>query len=236
MQTTHYKADENEAFRRAPHSDCTLEAHHDFADDVLGEKKPLQPAARSSQGVMNGIMLYTRGVEWVVFVWFAELLWIMFIIMGNSMEMWGSCPFEMGLTPVCKYCYSGSFITWGSVLVVLWFLNLYLYVLLCSRGFQCRLRTLGFVFRDNEAGGIPTTAIKLFLGLSGALVFWIIAGAFLLFLSNSCQYSSQIYLHHQRSPIMFNTAFATVMGLPFMLFFGRCSDVREIQRAYGDDA
>merc|ERR1719213_268773 len=98
---------------------------------------PLQPATRAGQGVLNGIMIYTRGSEWILFVW------IMFVVMANSMEMWGSCPFEMGLTPVCKYCYSQSFVSWNFVMTAMWFLHLYLYVLLLSRGFQFRLRNMG---------------------------------------------------------------------------------------------
>mmetsp|Transcript_21906 Transcript_21906/g.62182 ORF Transcript_21906/g.62182 Transcript_21906/m.62182 type:complete len:224 (-) Transcript_21906:72-743(-) len=221
MQATHYVPDhiEKAAGKREPTS---LQWHHDFAEDALMDEHSalLADAAEESKSIWNGLLAHTKGRRWMLGVWALEVLWILFVIMANSMEMWGSCPFEMGLAPVCRYCYSQPFLIWGSVLVILWSFHLYMTVLMASRGFCFRPRASGFL--DNEIRGIPRMATTVFLYLFGLILVWVIVGIVIAVMSNSCSRHSAFYHNHERSGLMFGTTVASLALVPLLTFFGRC--------------
>merc|ERR1719510_1435075 len=116
--------------------------------------------------------------------------------MAICVEMWGACAAEMGLTPACKYCYSTVFLLWNGILVTLWFLHLYLFVLLVSRGFKMGLRLFWNpreLFKDAERRDIPQGAVAAFMYLSTGLLAWLVVGAFVLILSDTCQEKGTVF-------------------------------------------
>mmetsp|Transcript_102242 Transcript_102242/g.329664 ORF Transcript_102242/g.329664 Transcript_102242/m.329664 type:complete len:224 (+) Transcript_102242:142-813(+) len=221
MQATRYVADEVEK-ERGLREPVTLQYHNDFAEDVLlGERQRLvREALEEGKSVWHGILAHTKGCRWVLGIWALEILWLLFVIMANSMEMWGSCPFEMGLAPVCQYCFSRSFLVWSSVLVILWAFHLFLSVLLASRGFSFRFRAMSLL--DSEIAGVPRSASQLFLLLSALLVAWLVVGIVLLVLSDSCLRGRTHHSVHGRSGLMFASSVASVVLLPLFLGLGRC--------------
>mmetsp|Transcript_140074 Transcript_140074/g.390455 ORF Transcript_140074/g.390455 Transcript_140074/m.390455 type:complete len:225 (-) Transcript_140074:57-731(-) len=222
MQATQYIPDSREkaAGQREP---ANLQWHNDFAEDVLMTERQrlVSEALMESKSIWNGLLAHTERRRWILGVWALEVLWILFVVMANSMEMWGSCPFEMGLAPVCHYCYSRPFLAWSTVLVLIWSLHLYMAVLMASRGFCFRPRASGLI--DNEIQGIPRSATSFFLYLFGVILIWDIVGIVTLVMSNSCLHDrSSFYHHHDRSGLMFYSVLASVVLAPVLLFFGRC--------------
>lgn len=227
MQSSFYVPDEIEA-RHGMREPCTLDDHHEFAKEVLGEKEPILPKAiRESNSIWHGLLEHTAEFPAIYIVWGLELFWLLFIVMATSMEMWGSCPFEMGLAPVCQYCYSTVFLVWDVVLVVAWFFNLYLFVLLTSRGFQARFMALGRVTSENRPLGIPVNAMHLFSWLCFLLVVWLIVGVIILVKSNECVTGPKIYANRYRSTLMTTTTLLSAIFVPVLLLLGRCSDVNK---------
>lgn len=223
MQATQYIPDHTQkaAGQREPTS---LQWHSDFAEEILMDErsKLIAEAVEEGKSMWNGLLAHTRNRRWILAVWAVEVLWILFVVMANSMEMWGACPFEMGLAPVCQYCYSRPFLIWNSILVVLWGFHLYMCVLMASRGFCFRPKSSGYV--DNEIRGIPRLAMSVFLYLFGLLIVWVIVGIVIAVMSNSCLQTStsNFYHHHDRSGLMFSTTVASLVLVPILLFFGRC--------------
>lgn len=226
MQSTHYVPDEIE-HKHGHREPCTLQAHNEFAEEVLGEKKRLtQPQAiYKGHTVLHDLLAFTSDRQWIYVVWGLEFLWLLFVVAVCSMEAWGACAFEMGITAVCQYCYSGVFLFWNAVMVAFWSLHLFLFVLLVSRGFFFKVRFLGLATSQNTAKGIPVNAIYLFWSLTAAIFLWLVAGVIVLVLSNSCLYGGPNSLSRPgRSVLMFwTTMFTLVLALPF-LFFGRCGE------------
>jgi len=243
MQSTFYNASEIEG-QHGLREASTLQAHNAFAEEVLSEKHTLLPGSRRGLGqqigpayqstaqaggsVWHGVMVHTEKTQWFYMSWGCEVFWILFVIMATTMEMWGSCPFEMGLAPVCTYCYSTPFVAWTGALVVLWLLHLYLFVLLVSRGFRLRLRDLGQSVSENVAKGVPENAIYLFGYLSAALSSWLFVGILVVLWSNSCTRGGQVFQNRERSQLMLWTAILNVCVAPVLIFFGRFFDVSEL--------
>mmetsp|Transcript_89497 Transcript_89497/g.191804 ORF Transcript_89497/g.191804 Transcript_89497/m.191804 type:complete len:223 (+) Transcript_89497:149-817(+) len=221
MQATRYVQDENEG-RKVPSDLATLQLHNDFAQEVMGERKRLLADAENERSFWQGLAVNTRGRRWICGVWALEILWMLYVVLANSMEMWGSCPFQMGLSPVCQYCYTEAFLAWSCILIVVWLLQLYLSVLLISRGFDCKPSTSAML--DNEIKGIPRTASALFYALSGILLATLLGGVVVLCLSSTCQsgHEDGFMVHQPRSSLMFGTTLASVVLVPALLFLGRC--------------
>mmetsp|Transcript_52017 Transcript_52017/g.161425 ORF Transcript_52017/g.161425 Transcript_52017/m.161425 type:complete len:225 (-) Transcript_52017:130-804(-) len=222
MQATQYIPDhvEKASGQREPTS---LQWHQDFAEEALADErsKLIVDAWDQGRSIWSGILAHTRNRRWILGVWALEVLWILFVVMADSTEMWGACPFEMGLSPVCRYCYSRPFLIWTAILVVLWAFHLFMAVLLASRGFCFKPRASGFV--DNEILGIPRMATAVFLYLLGLIFVWIIVGVIIALMSNSCLAGrSSFYHHHERSGLMFATTVASLVLAPVLLFLGRC--------------
>lgn len=228
MQASHYVPDEIEG-RHGLRASCSLPADHAFAEEVLGEKKKLVPKAmEKGQTIWHDINSYTKDRQWIIAIWGIESLWLIFVTLMIAMEMWGSCPFEMGFTPVCKYCYSTTFLVWNGGLLALWFMNLYLYVLLISRGFSFKLRSLGHTVGVNKAKGIPVNAIYMFIYLTIALFAWLAVGIVVIVMSNQCLRDGRIFGHSGRSILMFTTTFIGLVACPVLMFLGRVNDIDEL--------
>uniref|UniRef100_A0A7S2DU42 Uncharacterized protein n=1 Tax=Alexandrium andersonii TaxID=327968 RepID=A0A7S2DU42_9DINO len=222
MQATHFAPGpiQKASGQREPSS---LQWHNDFAEEVLVDErsKLISQAVEEGKSMWNGLLAHTKGRRWILGIWSLEVLWILFVVMANSMEMWGACPFEMGLAPVCQYCYSRPFLIWNSILVLLWAFHLYMAVLMASRGFCFRPRASGYI--DNEIRGIPKMATSVFLYLFGFIIVWLIAGIVIAVMSNSCLRSNgNFYHHHDRSGLMFGTTVASLALVPVLFFLGRC--------------
>mmetsp|Transcript_31927 Transcript_31927/g.56328 ORF Transcript_31927/g.56328 Transcript_31927/m.56328 type:complete len:238 (-) Transcript_31927:96-809(-) len=233
MQATHYVPDEIDQVH-GRREECSLKADNDFAAEVLGEKQKLMPQELKQQArsVVHDLFVYISDRQWIFIVWSLEVFWIAFIVTSCSMEMWGSCPFEMGMAPVCQYCMSTTFLTWLWALVVLWTFTLYTYVLLTSRGFSFKLRYLGLTVVQNNMKGIPAKAIYLFLFLSSTYILWLILGIVILLRSENCTFGGVLYGNRPgRSVLMFWTTLLSVLIAPVLLFFGRCDDAKDLIEA-----
>lgn len=230
MQATHYVPDEIEQ-AHGRKEESSLKADNDFAAEVLGEKQKLLPTD-TKQSLIHDVFVGTSERQWIFIVWSLEVFWMCLIVTSCCMEMWGSCPFEIGLTPVCQYCMSGTFLTWLWCLVALWAFSLYTYVLLTARGFQFKLRYLGLTAEANSMKGIPANAVYLFLFLCSAFMIWLVAGIFILIGSNSCSNGSALYGNRPgRSVLMFWIALLSLLLAPVLLFFGRCDDAQNLIEA-----
>lgn len=217
MQSTYYVPDEIEQQRGLREAN-TLQAHSDFAEEALSERTRLVQTVKR-QPVWHDLLAQAERQTWRWAVWSVEVMLMLFVVMAFSMEMWGSCPFEMGLEPVCQYCYSKTFLVWNLGLVVLWFFNLYMFLLLVSRGFVLRFTDLGSAFSENTAKGVPEGAVSTYLYLTVATLAWVVGGCFVLILSGSCD--SQQGSQNERSELMFATTLLNVIAVPILLLLGR---------------
>lgn len=223
MQATHYVPDEIER-KHGHREECTLEAHHDFAAEVLGEKMRLTQPQVVQQGhtIFHDLLTFTADRPHFFLTWSLEFFFMIFVLMVSSMEMWGACGFDFGLSAQCRYCYSTPFLVFCFGLVVLVGFNLYTFVLLVTRGFHLNLRTLGLSVARNK--GIPPNAIYFFFGLTIALLLWLVGGILVLIASNECTYGGKVQNRPGRSGLLFAAALLGVVLTPFLLFFGRCDD------------
>lgn len=222
MQQTLYNYYTDESGNRVQ-DPAQLGRHVQFAQDVGEKQRLVHQAVQVHHSIWHNLLLYQQDRYWVFMVWALETFWLLFVIMANVMEFWGSCPYEMGLAPVCQYCYSSNFLLWNGVWVFLAFLSLYEYILLRSRGFQFFARTMGWVYDINKE--IPENAITFFLLVNAAIVIWIIVGIMFVIDSYSCLGGGQQLYVRPRSELMFLTALISITFSPLIFLLGRCSDV-----------
>mmetsp|Transcript_26577 Transcript_26577/g.84308 ORF Transcript_26577/g.84308 Transcript_26577/m.84308 type:complete len:223 (-) Transcript_26577:55-723(-) len=219
MQATHRVVDE-EGRPLAAREPASLREHTHFAEDVLGEnERLLRDDVADGKSVWHGVLFHTQGCRWVVGVWVVEAAWLVFVTMASCMEAWAACPFDLGLLPVCRHCYSWPFLAWNAALALLWSLLLSLYVLLVSRGYSLRPRARALA--EQAAGGAPRSAGEAFQGLCGALLAWLALGALLLAASGSCPRGGQAPTEQSRSGSMFTTTLGSVLLAPVLLFLGQ---------------
>jgi len=232
MQATHYVPDEIER-KKGHREECTLKAHTAFAEEVLGEKRQLSQPQVFQQGhtMFHDLLVFTSDRPWIFLVWSIEIFWLLFIVTSCTMEMWGACAFELGTASYCTYCYSSQFLTflWG--LVLLWSFNLYMYILLMSRGFQLKLRYLGLTVQKNKDKGIPANAVYLFLFLSTLMFLWLVMGLISLICSHECLRSGIVHGNRPgRSPLLFWACLLSLFFTPVLWFIGRCEDAKGFVR------
>lgn len=228
MQSTFYVPEEieeqtNGKLRENP----SLESHTIFAEEALGERHPLVGPQRVKlhDSLWHGLLVHTREYTRIYLIWAFEILWLLFLSMVMTTEMWGSCPFELGLAPACVYCYSLPFVLWSFVLTIVWFLNLYLFVLLVSRGFSITVAKFGRCVKDNKDRGIPKNALLTFWYMNIFLVCVEIAGIAILALSSQCNSVGSAYEGRSRSPMMFWSVVCSVVCVPILYGLGRFKDV-----------
>lgn len=192
----------------------------------MGEKDFLVQEARPS--IWHNLLMYQKDRYWMFAIWALEVFWLLFVVMANVMELWGSCPWELGLAPVCQYCFSTRFLAWNGIYVTLAFLNLYVYILLRSRGFQLYGRTVAYVYDYNTSKGIPDNAISFFLLLTGGIFIMMLVGIVFLVQSNGCATDRNIYefrINRNRSELMFWTTAVSLILAPLTFMLGRCMDI-----------
>lgn len=222
MQSTFYKTLEN---REALRDECTLRHHTHFAEQVLG--MPRAPEKLAGEQFYENLVRETQGrlcTTW--FAWCVELLLIALVVMMMATELYGACPVEWGLLPTCRYCYSDTLLTWFGIFATLWFVNVFFFVLLVSKGFA--LYTERGVWVDNEDKGIQRNHITLYLFLTAALTVWWLVGINNYFESAwrcvpTLPSFRPIWAQDDlgRSYLMVNGLFFTLVVAPFFFVLGR---------------
>mmetsp|Transcript_116958 Transcript_116958/g.183969 ORF Transcript_116958/g.183969 Transcript_116958/m.183969 type:complete len:239 (-) Transcript_116958:15-731(-) len=231
MQATHYIPDEIER-AKGHREECSMKSHYDFAEEALGEKRKLTQPQVVQQGhtMFHDLLVFTSDRQWIFLVWAFEIFWLLFVITVASMEVWGSCAFDITLFQqhtFCNYCYSNAFLLFIGVLVLLWAFNLYTYVLLLTRGFQLKLRFLGLTVESNTEKGIPSNAILLFLTLSALQFIWVLIGIVILFNSGDCLRDGMVYGNKPgRSVLLMVTCILSIILAPTFFYLGRCDDAK----------
>mmetsp|Transcript_71305 Transcript_71305/g.133374 ORF Transcript_71305/g.133374 Transcript_71305/m.133374 type:complete len:243 (-) Transcript_71305:64-792(-) len=202
---------------------CAMPTDYAFAELAVGEKQQLLPkVVDTSYGVWRSILDNTQDWRWVFGAWTVEVVWMLFVAMLAAVELWSHCPFEFGAL-ACTHCFSGDFLTWQAVVLVLWVLNLYTFILLVSRGFHMSLKRIGSVLQDNK--GVPAVAILLLLTLTGLLFLTFLIGLGMVYHSRLCEFGDALYEHPQRSPLMFWSTLLTTFVAPLLILTGRCTDL-----------
>merc|ERR1719282_1149135 len=88
--------------------------------------------------------------------------------MATSMELWGTCAYEKGWVPQCRYCFTEVFLSWSAILVWVWIQHLFLSILLTSKGFTIKFSTISSMAAltsDNKGKEIDKAPIYFFLVL-----------------------------------------------------------------------
>lgn len=147
--------------------------------------------------VWKGIRMHTTPE--VRLVWALELVWLGIVTFLCCFELGRNCVFDGAVLPRCHYCGSVTFILWAFLLVVLWFLNLYTYILLASRGRRFSVRAPVALAKDitNQSPWAPLDppppltnnpwqAGVLFIILSVLTFIWVVSGLYPIVSSNRC--------------------------------------------------
>jgi hypothetical protein len=224
MQAADFASDEFGTKRMRPTGTDIPDDHTRLVEEALGEQRRLVWQAENDvKSVWHGVIAHTRDRHGMLIIWTVEVMWLFFVVMANSIEIWGSCPLNAGMASVCWYCYDRLFLAWSCVFVIIWGLNLYTYVLLLSKGFSFRFRGIQRTVAENK--GLSTFGISFFVYLSVILFFWAAAGIVILACSTgACNRGNGIYTdhaEHHRSRLMFNTVLISVIATPILLILGR---------------
>mmetsp|Transcript_73147 Transcript_73147/g.206874 ORF Transcript_73147/g.206874 Transcript_73147/m.206874 type:complete len:203 (-) Transcript_73147:99-707(-) len=191
--------------------------------ETTGEAQRLVPQVPPS--VWQGILHFTQYRRRVPAVWALECVWMLFIVMANSLELWGSCAYEKGWAPMCRYCFTEIFLAWSAVLVWFWIQHLFLSILLVSRGFSAKISDVGSMSTMAKANkGIPVVAMYFFLILSAVMLFWVALGVLVLGLSCACpdgRTFERTSTTNPRSGLMVATTVVSVVITPVLLYVGR---------------
>lgn len=194
-----------------------------FAEAALNKPSSMGGFLKESSAAVENLQFFTHKKPLVYLFWGAEVLWLMFIFVSASHEFFKYCPFETGLVPRCSRCFSTTFLAWLSIHIVAWSLNLFVYVLLVSRGFRFSPVRPMRCLPDAAVSGIPKPPVLLFLGLNGFLLLWGVTGFVVAILSNRCDDVAGLprNITVPRSSSLFLSTFFTAILSPFLFFFGR---------------
>lgn len=202
----------------------TMEKDHGFARESLDEDNRLleeRPLHHWTKVVIPGIILHTADARRLRWVWAIELLWLVFASMMCGMELSDFCVLTDSLMPVCRYCGTITFLMWLMPLIMLWFFNLYTYVLLVSRGVHFSIRSPKKIMNHFNLPKGAEGAGLLFALLSTIMLFWIFAGLGPIVSSNKCYRGLNRQHKVEVSSYMWWTSCATCL-LYFPLFhYGR---------------
>jgi len=89
-----------------------------------------------AQVVVPNLLYHTKTNKAVQYFWAVEILWMILIVVAVVLELTHRCQFTYAMLPVCQRCYSTVFILWFLGFNLVWSFQLYLYLLLKSRGFK----------------------------------------------------------------------------------------------------
>jgi len=189
MQQTFHKPDEAEG-RHGLRMSSSLQKDYEYADYVMAECDErsglIQSATRSTSWFVHNLFFYTQK-RWMMRVgWIIEFVANILILVAAGTEVRSNCILEFGVEVMCYSCYGLPFLIWLVSFSFLWLLNLYMHVLLISRGFNFPAKNPGKVLDESRRKGIPGIAVIVFLFLVFLLFAMIIGGIVLLVKSSSC--------------------------------------------------
>lgn len=195
MQQTFHKPDECEGVNGLRMA-STLQQDHDFADYSMADYDErsglIQQASKSTTWFVWNLFFYTQK-RWLVRVgWILEFIANIFLLAVAGMEIRSSCIIEIGLEVMCYSCFGLPFLIWIGSFSLVWLLNLYMHVLLISRGYSFPRNPVK-VLEDNRRKGIPGIAVITFMFLLFLMLVMIISGILVLVKSNTCPTSATIH-------------------------------------------
>lgn len=188
MQQTFHKPNETEG-QHGLRMASTLEKDYNFADYSMADYDErsgfIQQAGRSTVWFVQNLFFYTKK-RWIMrFGWILEFIANIVLLTVAGIHMRSSCMIEFGIEVMCYSCYGFPFLIWIASFSLLWLLNVYMHVLLISRGFTFP-KPLSKVLEDNRKKGIPGIAVIVFMLLLFLMFAMIVGGIVLLVHSNHC--------------------------------------------------
>mmetsp|Transcript_3729 Transcript_3729/g.7389 ORF Transcript_3729/g.7389 Transcript_3729/m.7389 type:complete len:243 (-) Transcript_3729:76-804(-) len=215
--------------------DIRWKDHTEFAEEVLGECDYLRGAsAAPEKAIMHGLAIHTRGHRWIFGVWTCEVVWMVFLAMACGLEVWSACPFDIGLMSVCRNCFGATFLIWSCTLLVVWFAQIVLHVLIISGGLTCAgLLEILWLSLRRKRDALNNMLVEVHVTRGGILSLKICADTALLILaivgvvhllgSGACP--PPVHGLIGRSSLMFTSVRATVIALPVFLGLGSLASV-----------
>ena len=67
---------------------------------------------REGGQALENLQFYTQRKTLVFLFWGLEVIWIVYLFVAASVELFSFCPFEMGIMPHCDRCFSSWFLAW----------------------------------------------------------------------------------------------------------------------------
>ncbi|CAD7924522.1 unnamed protein product [Amoebophrya sp. A120] len=184
----------------------SLKEHHALAKAATdGEVYAESDLRFIADEVIPGLFRHTRQARFLRRGWVVELGLILFSLMAAGLEITHQCAFSDILAlapPRCEMCYSNVFLFLLVILAAIWFLNLYLFALLKSRGFHFNRTTLheGLYLSHPD---IPPMAITMYLYLTAILVLLWGAGIYIFFKSTTqCMRGGARFARPRSMPLM----------------------------------
>lgn len=197
------------------------ERDYGFADAAINRPGTMGQLLKESSQAVENLQFHMHGKPLVYVFWGLEVLWLVFLFVAASVELFNYCPFETGLIPHCNRCFSTTFLAWVGIHVFAWTLDIYVYILLVSRGFRFSPARPMKCLPDSNRSGIPRTPVLFFLALNVFLLLWGFAGFGVVIASNRCAMGGRIYQTVPRSAMMFYSTLFTVILSPCLFFLGR---------------
>lgn len=199
-----------------------VERDYKFAEAAMTKPTTMGQLLKESGQAAENLQFFTHRKPWVWGYWGVEILWVMYLLVMGSIEFFRYCPFETyGVLPHCGRCFSTTFLTWIGIFVLTWSLNLFVYILLVSRGFRFSPIRPVRCLPDSARNGIPKTPVLFFLGLNGFLILWGITGFIVAIASNRCSDGVMINKTVPRSLVMFWSTLLTSILSPIFFVLGR---------------
>jgi len=220
MQQTFYRPDEVEGTHQLwwPSS---MQSDHNFADNVCKEETPLlvQPLVQGWK-ICKDILYFTSERRWVLVIWALEVPVLLTLCVILYLEFERACEILPGGVLYCQLCGQSSLLAWNSVWVYMWSLNLFVYVLLISRGFGWSLGSINCVIADNRVKGIPGVGVLFFLLVSVLQVLWFVVGIVVVISTNHCL-TDRLARPTPRSALLFWTTLVALVLYPVFYALGR---------------
>eukprot|EP00929_Paragymnodinium_shiwhaense_P001807 TRINITY_DN102016_c0_g1_i1.p1 TRINITY_DN102016_c0_g1~~TRINITY_DN102016_c0_g1_i1.p1 ORF type:complete len:223 (-),score=35.44 TRINITY_DN102016_c0_g1_i1:29-697(-) len=219
MQATFYKADAHAEGRGVAKeiTESTLYNDTKFAARAVGEHSSLVNGRCDGEQFLSNLLRETADKSEYCYGWGTELFCQCAMVVAIAIEFVEFCPLEIDLMPVCQHCQTRDFVLWSGIFVTLWFTNLYLFVLLASKGFTFSLKAPLAAYSTANDKDIPQQAVTAFLGTAGSVAVWWLFGLAELMLSDVCDYGHTV----GRSPVMLAGVICCLIAAPVLMLFGR---------------
>jgi len=211
--------------KKNPYPVSDLGKDTEFANEAIEERKGLLPHVTNELKTRaNDLIKHTSHDHgyFICVVWAAEILVLLVIFMAMFIELWSSCPLELGIWPACRLCYSYNFLSFLGIWVIVYFLNLFVFGLLVAAGFTFSASRISLTLQDNcRDKNIPSAGVKFFIVSLIALAIWWIVGLSVLMNSNQCLRGGHLFIRNPRSELLWWTTLLTLITAPILLTFGR---------------